>query len=63
MCTLYRELFVWLEMNASSSGTDFRRVDAGAARYGNAWLVEFFFDSCYSQGVTGCHMAMWSGNT
>ena len=33
------------------------------ARYGNAWLVEFFFDSCYSQGVTGCHMATWSGNT
>ena len=27
-----RELYIWLEM-VPSSGTDFRKIDAGAARY------------------------------
>ena len=32
-----RELFVWLEM-VPNSGTDFRKVDAGAVRYACLWL-------------------------
>ena len=32
-----RELYVWLEM-VPGSGTDFRKVDAGAARYASGYL-------------------------